>query len=374
MPTRTELVWDGKYDANGKRVAPLKLALPFQAVETVNEPAGERKTLWSMLEAEKPWRNRLVRGDKKYVLPSLLPEFAGTVNLIYIDPPFDTGADFSFTATVPEAPDDDGGEVVSFTKQPSVIEQKAYRDTWGRGIDSYLHWLSETVSLLHELLSESGSLYLHIEPDVGNYARAILDEVFGPDSLRTEIVWKRTSSHGNVSRNFGEIWESIFFYTKSAETWTWNQQHVPFDPDYIESHFTGRDPDGRKWTTSDLVNPGLRPNLRYDYKGYKPHRNGWKISRDKMEELDRQGRLYYPQDSTGRIRLKRYLDETPGQIAQNLWLDISPINSQAKESLGYATQKPEALLERVIRTSSNEGDLVLLTRRLSGLRDPVSAW
>ena len=131
MPTRTELIWDGKYDAAGKRIAPLRVALPFQTVETVNESAQERqRSLFQRLEQEQPWRNRLIWGDKKYVLPSLLPEFAGKVNLIYIDPPFDTGADFSFNATVP-GPDDEDDDALAFTKQPSLIEQKAYRDTWG---------------------------------------------------------------------------------------------------------------------------------------------------------------------------------------------------------------------------------------------------
>jgi len=151
MPTKTELVWDGKYDAQGKRVAPLRVALPFQTVETVNESAQDReKNLFQLADQEQPWRNRLIWGDKKYVLPSLLAEFAGKVNLIYIDPPFDTGADFSFTASIP-APDEDEGDAASFTKQPSIIEQKAYRDTWGRGLDSYLQWFYETVVLLHEI-------------------------------------------------------------------------------------------------------------------------------------------------------------------------------------------------------------------------------
>ena len=211
---------------------------------------------------------------------------------------------------------------------------------------------------MRDLLASDGSIYVHIEPDVGNLIRVVLDEIFGRDCLQTEIAWKRTSSHGNVSRSFGEIWESIYFYSRSPERWTWNPQHISFGKDYIDSHFTGTEPDGRRFTTSDLVNPGYRPNLCYEFKGYKPHKNGWKISREKMEELDAQGRLYFPSDSQGRIRLKRYLDETPGQIAQNLWVDISPINSQARESEGYATQKPEALLERIIKASSNEGDLV----------------
>ncbi len=140
-----------------------------------------------------PWRNRLIWGDKKYVLPALLDEFAGKVNLIYIDPPFDTGADFSFTAAVPDAPEEDDGDGLAFTKEPSIIEQKAYRDTWGSGIDSYLQWFYETVTLLHELLAETGSMYVHLDWHVGHYAKAVLDEVFGADGFRNEIIWKRTS-------------------------------------------------------------------------------------------------------------------------------------------------------------------------------------
>src|SRR5262245_27099869 len=139
MPTRAELIWDGKYDALGKRVAPLRVALPFQTVETINESSQERaKSLFQHLEKEQPWRNRLIWGDKKYVLPSLLPEFAGKVNLIYIDPPFDTGADFSFMATVPDDPDSEGSDSFTFTKEPSIIEHKAYRQTSGAGLEAYL--------------------------------------------------------------------------------------------------------------------------------------------------------------------------------------------------------------------------------------------
>src|ERR1700730_13891164 len=141
---RAELIWEGKYDASGKRVAPLRVQLPFQTVEMVNDSAQERQKALSLFELPgaylaKEWRNRLIWGDKKYVLPALLAEFAGKVNLVYIDPPFDTGADFSFTATVPDHTDGED-EGVAFTKEPSVIEHKAYRDTWGRGLDSYLQW------------------------------------------------------------------------------------------------------------------------------------------------------------------------------------------------------------------------------------------
>jgi site-specific DNA-methyltransferase (adenine-specific)/adenine-specific DNA-methyltransferase len=350
-----ELVW------NGKTREVCTAILPFQTLEHIDEPrkeksADEELSLDTGGRQVKGWTNKLIWGDNKLILSSLKSgalrrqiEDAGGLKLIYIDPPFDVGADFSMDIEI-------GGE--TFHKEPNLLEQIAYRDTWGRGADSFIAMIYERLILMRDLMHAEGSIYVHVEPDVGNLVRVILDEIFGRDNLRTELAWKRTSSHGNVSRTYGEIWESIYFYTRSSENWIWNEQHIPFEKDYIESHFTGVETDGRRYTTSDLVNPGYRPNLCYEYKGYKPHRNGWKISREKMEELDRQGRLYFPTDKEGRIRLKRYLDETPGQIAQNLWIDISPINSQAAEAQGYKTQKPEALLERIVKASSNEGDLV----------------
>src|SRR6266853_4829369 len=170
-----ELIWEGKY-VDGKRQNPVRVALPFQTVETVNESAADRQRNLELFSSgrDTEWLNRLIWGDKKYVLPSLLPEFAGQVNLIYIDPPFDTGADFSFTSTIPESNE-------SFIKEPSVVEQKAYRDTWGRGVDSYLQWFYETVVLLRELLADDGSIYVHLDYHVSHYTQAILDEVFGND-------------------------------------------------------------------------------------------------------------------------------------------------------------------------------------------------
>jgi adenine specific DNA methylase Mod len=147
-----ELIWEGKYDAEGRRVAPPRIDLPFQTVETVNESALDRQSQFDLFATgrDPAWRNRLIWGDKKYVLPSLLREFAGKVDLVYIDPPFDTGADFSFTAQIPDNPDTDEDESATFTKQPSMLEVKAYRDTWGKGLDTYLRWFSETVSVLRE--------------------------------------------------------------------------------------------------------------------------------------------------------------------------------------------------------------------------------
>ena len=177
-----ELIWDGKYDEHGNKRAPVRIELPFQTVETVNESVQERqRTLELSSSGHDPeWRNRLIWGDKKYVLPSLLPEFAGKVDLIYIDPPFDTGADFSYSATVAQGEDEEEDEdSVSFVKEPSILEQKAYRDIWGRGLDSYMQWFQETAVLLRDLLTENGSIYVHLDWHVGHYAKVILDEILG---------------------------------------------------------------------------------------------------------------------------------------------------------------------------------------------------
>jgi adenine specific DNA methylase Mod len=190
-----ELIWDGKYDANGRRNAPLRLKLPFQTVETVNESSQQRQMTFDLFSTGRPpeWRNRLIWGDKKYVLPALLDEFAGEVDLIYIDPPFATGADFSFQVTI---------ENEQFTREASIIEQKAYRDTWGRGLDSYLHWFYETVVILYELLAEKGSIYVHLDYHVAHYAKVILDEVFKEANFINEITWKRKGGSANPQNRF----------------------------------------------------------------------------------------------------------------------------------------------------------------------------
>ena len=362
-PARTELIWDGKYDAAGRRIAPLRVALPFQTVETVNESAQDRQRslLLGPGFGEEEWRNRLIWGDKKYVLPSLLSEFAGQVNLIYIDPPFDTGADFSFTATVPDDPETPGDNSFRFTKEPSIIEQKAYRDTWGRGLDSYLQWFYETAVLLHELLHENGSLYVHLDWHVSFYCKAILDEIFGKEGFVNEIIWKRQTAKGDVTQgatHMGRIHETIFLYTKS-ENYPWTMQFTTYDPDYVDAFYRHTDPDGRRYQLSDITAPGgakeSKGNPRYEFLGVTRF---WRFSKETMQKLYNDGRIV--QTKPGTVpRQKRYLDEMPGVPLQSLWLDIKPVQSQSAEALGYDTQKPKALLDRIIKLSSREGDLVL---------------
>lgn len=370
----TELVWEGKYK-DGKKTAPVKIALPFQTTETVNESGQQRQKMLDLFSAgrDPEWRNSLIWGDKKYVLPSLLPEFAGKVNLVYIDPPFDTGADFSFTATIPDNPETEEDETSSFVKQPSIIEQKAYRDTWGQGMNSYLQWFYECIVLMHELLHENGSIYVHLDYHVAHYAKTILDEIFGEACFVNEIVWRRTGAHNDPGR-FGNIHDVIFFYSKT-DNYQWNPQFSPYSEDSLAASFAyaegsngkvirlkkgERCPVGfRRFQTVTLRSPHPRPNLRYDYKGYKPHPNGWSCNKQRMEEYDRQGRLSFPSTKDGALRLKMYLDDSPGVPIQDLWTDVRKLESSSIERLGYDTQKPEALLERIIKSSSNEGDLIL---------------
>ena len=347
----TELIWEGKYDKDGNKVAPLRVRLPFQTVETVNESVQQRQRTLDLFSSGRPaeWRNRLIWGDKKYVLPSLLEEFTGQVNLIYIDPPFDTGADFSFQVQV----DGEG-----FTKEPSIIEQKAYRDTWGKGLDSYLQWFYETTVLLHELLRDTGSLYVHLDSHVGHYAKAVMDEVFGPTNFQNHLTWKRTAAH-NDSKKIGTVSDTILYFSKSDNR-IWNPQYRPYDQEYLETFYRHTEADGRKYRTHQIErNPalGTRENLIYEYRGYTP-KFGWMVEHGKLEELDKKGMLVWSKN--GKPQRKIYLGEdSEGQPIHDIWDDVSNVGSQSNERANYPTQKPEALLERIIRASSNEGDLIL---------------
>ena len=359
-----ELIWDGKYK-DGKRVAPLRVALPFQTVETVNESAQERQSALDLFSkgGESEWRNRLIWGDKKYVLPSLLPELNGKVDLVYIDPPFNTGADFSFLASVPE---DD----VSFTKQPSVIEQKAYRDTWGAGADSYFAWLYDTAVILFDLLSSEGSLFLHLDPNYGHYAKVIFDEVFGAKRFQNEIIWQRTDPHNDARTRFGYIHDCIYWFCKQekpryftdpvrtsindaalAEYSLYELEDgtvVPFDPEETRP--------GRRFKLENATWKGSKN--RFAWRGSVPSdKREWRYaSSEAMDQALERGELYLRDPEKGSLRcMKLYHDENKGKLLQDIWTDAG----RMKGGSTYATEKPEALLERIIKSTTLEGDLVL---------------
>ena len=224
--------------------------------------------------------------------------------------------------------------------------------------------MAERLEHVHRLLKPTGSMYLHCDPTASHYLKILLDVIFGPQNFRNEITWKRR--YGNFStvhqsKKFGACTDSILLYSKS-ETHVFNPQYSFNDPtyqDYIEKTFKYTDDRGRRYGTDNLANPAPRPNLMYDYKGYKPPKNGWAISHEKMKLWDKEGRIHFPKSKSQRIRRKRFLDELKGKPVQSLWEDIDVLSSHSKERLGYPTQKPCALMERIISASSNEGDLVL---------------
>jgi adenine-specific DNA-methyltransferase len=346
-----ELVW------NGKTNDVCNIVLPFQVIEQVDEPRSEKDrvmqgTLFDMDARGRQlrgWTNKLIWGDNKLILSSLKNgpireeiEKQGGIKLIYIDPPFDVGADFSMDIEI-------GND--TFTKRPNILEEIAYRDTWGKGADSFIAMIYERLVLMRDLLAEDGSIYVHCDWRVNSYIRLALDEVFGKDGYINEVTWQRTSAHSDPNR-YGVNVDSIFYYSKSAD-WVWNQQYGEHSNEYLK-RFRNVDPDGRRWTDADLTAKGLTGGgYQYEYKGVS---SLWRCPLETMQTLDIENKLHFTK--SGGIRLKRFLDETPGIPLQTLWSDIFPVNSQARERLRYPTQKPEALLERIIKASSNEGDLV----------------
>ena len=327
--TKTELVWPGKYNEDGARREVARVNLPFQAIETVNESRATREErkkpasqdLFDYVSGkegdtfESGWKNKLIWGDNLLVMGSLLAKFAGKINLIYIDPPFATGVDFSVKSQIGET-----GEDVH--KEQTIIEEKAYRDTWGRGMDSYITMMYERLVLMRDLLAENGSIYVHCDWRVNSYIRLILDEVFGQENFRNEILWayNRFSRKGDA---FPAMNDTIMLYAKS-ENMQFNQMKT--DAKNSERYRKGY---------HTVVDGGEKKLLVYDEK-----KATLKISKAKKENI------------------KIVYTEAQDPIMGNVWGDISIINPMSRERIGYPTQKPEALLERIIKASSNEGDLV----------------
>jgi len=331
-----ELVWNGKTNEVTNSV------LPFQVIEQVDEPRAEvdTKLQLSMFDVDergrqlKGWQNKLIWGDNKLILSSLKNgplreeiEKQGGIKLIYIDPPFDVGADFSMDIEVGED---------TFTKKPNILEEIAYRDTWGKGANSFISMIYERLVLMNELLADEGSIYVHCDWRVNSYIRLIMDEIFGANNYVNEIVWKSGVIKGarGKSKKFGKLVDYIFVYSKSPN-YIFNNVFKPHDLTSKNNKFTHKDADGRVFSRDTPLG---------DY------------SEESIAAFEKAGRIYVT--SNGGRQLIRYLDEVPGLTVGELWDDINPINQIANERLGYPTQKPETLLERVINASSNEGDLI----------------
>lgn len=357
QPHEAELIWPGKTSEI------TNVVLPFQSIEQIDEPrVGTQAGTTDLFAFDQTtgrqtsgWSNKLIWGDNKLVLASLKNgtlrrqiEDVGGLKLVYIDPPFDVGADFSFDVEI--------GEAERLTKEPSVIEELAYRDTWGRGADSYLSMIYERLTLIHGLMAPDASIYVHIGPEIGPFVKVALDEIFGRHGYNAEIVWKRVTAHGD-SKRWGVIHDYIFWKTKS-DKFIWNSQYEPYSQDYLDSKYNNVMPDGRRFMLDNMTSPNPRPNMMYEWRGHKAPRLGWRYEYDTMERLFAEGRIELPKKEGGRPRYRRFLDEMPGVPLGTVWTDINPVNSQAVEDTGYDTQKPEALLTRIIKASSQEGDLI----------------
>jgi site-specific DNA-methyltransferase (adenine-specific) len=324
--------------------------------------------------------NTLYYGDNLEILRRYIP--GDSIDLIYLDPPFNSNATYNVLFKEP------GG-------QASQAQISAFGDTWHWGLESeralqeiaaseiapaavkefmsvlpklvgrrtdmaaYLTMMCIRLIELRRVLKDTGSLYLHCDPTASHYLKLLMDTIFGANNFRNEIVWRRKGGSALKGMHvFSNATDFILLYTKS-ENYNFNTVYMPLDQDYIEGHFTKIDENGRRFQATVMRSPNPRPNLMYDYKGYKMPPNGWAVSKERMEQLEKTGQLYFPDDKSKQIYRKIFLDEYPGQPANNLWTDIPTLKGQSIERLGYQTQKPEALLERIIKASSNEGDIVL---------------
>jgi site-specific DNA-methyltransferase (adenine-specific)/adenine-specific DNA-methyltransferase len=354
-----ELVWAGKTRDVCTAV------LPFQTLEHIDEPRKEAKASEELAidtsgHQLKGWTNKLIWGDNKLILSSLKSgalrrqiEDAGGLKLIYIDPPFDVGADFSMDIEI-------GGE--TFHKEPNILEQIAYRDTWGRGADSFIAMIYERLILMRDLMHPEGSIYVHCDWRVNSMIRLAMEEVFGKSNYRNEITWVRAASHNDAAGQFGKVKDCILYFSKTENS-PLNEIYTAYSKDYIDAEWNLL-PSGRYWKCENMLDP------RKSMKAFVFHGTvaRWRTSPEKLEAMWNAPQTDVP-NSHGRIKLGEdgkptrrcrimFLDEMSGVPLSDNWADISYLGGGSKEAMGYKTQKPEALLDRIVKASSNPGDLV----------------
>jgi site-specific DNA-methyltransferase (adenine-specific) len=342
----------------------------------------QENTLGDAMRQQTITENTLFYGDNLDILREYI--HAETIDLVYLDPPFNSSRNYNVLFKS-ESGAESESQITAFedtwhwnniaegtyhqllTQSPDHIAAmvEAMRKFIGSNqMMAYLVMMTVRLVELHRILKQTGSLYLHCDPTASHYLKIILDTIFGVENYRNEITWKRRhgfTSAVHESNRFGNCTDIILFYAKSEKaqfTPQYNKNSKEYQ-EYIEKSFTLVDENGRKYQATSLTNPAYRPNLIYEYKGYKPPANGWMITKEKMEQWDKEGRIHFPQNKEGRLRRKSYIDELKGMPIQNMWDDIEQLGSHDAERLGYPTQKPLALLERIINASSNKGDIVL---------------
>lgn len=329
-----------RYRDNDRIVEHIKRGMPLYEVESLEKRGTNEK------------HNLMMHGECLSTC-AYLKEQGIEVDLVYIDPPFASGADYAKKIYIRRNPlvqkAMKEAEQNLDNEEMKEFEEKMYGDIWDK--ERYLNWMFENLMAIKSVMSENASIYVHLDYHIGHYVKILMDEIFGEENFRNEIVWKRSTTHADAGF-YGNNFDTIFFYTK-GQGYIFNTVFQDYDESYL-ARFTHVDPDGRKWDSGNLTAKGLQGGgYEYEYKGV---RSLWRCPKETMERLDKEGRLHFT--SKGGIRSKVYLDELSGMPSQALWTDLNAVNSQAEERVDYATQKPEALLERIIKASSNEGMLV----------------
>lgn len=329
-----------RYRDNDRIVEHIKRGMPLYEVESLEKRGANEK------------HNLMMHGECLSTC-AYLKEQGIEVDLVYIDPPFASGADYAKKIYIRRNPlvqkAMKEAEQNLDNEEMKEFEEKMYGDIWDK--ERYLNWMFENLMAIKSVMSENASIYVHLDYHIGHYVKILMDEIFGEENFRNEIVWKRSTTHADAGF-YGNNFDTIFFYTK-GQGYIFNTVFQDYDESYL-ARFTHVDPDGRKWDSGNLTAKGLQGGgYEYEYKGV---RSLWRCPKETMERLDKEGRLHFT--SKGGIRSKVYLDELSGMPSQALWTDLNAVNSQAEERVDYATQKPEVLLERIIKASSNEGMLV----------------
>ena len=327
--------------------------------------------------------NTLFYGDNLPILREYIPD--ESIDLIYLDPPFNSNRTYNVLFKQ-ESGQDSEAQIAAFedtwhwnqaaeetyhelvTAAPAHVGQMIgalYGFIGPSQMMAYLVMMAARLVELHRVLRPTGSLYLHCDPTASHYLKIVLDTIFGPLNYRNEIIWKRQSAHSDATTKFADIADVILFYGKSAKA-AFTPQYTEHDPEYVRKFYRFDDGDGRgAYRLGDMASPNPRPNMMYKWMGYDFPAKGWRYQLETMQKLHNEGRIYYPRrpdgtlDTTKRLALKRFLNEQEGSIVTNIWTDINSLHFSDAERLGYPTQKPLALLERIIAASSNPGDVVL---------------
>ena len=303
--------------------------------------------------------NMVIRGECVSAC-AYLKEQGIQVDLVYIDPPFASGADYAKKVYIRRNPK--VAEAIAQAEREldvdelKAFEEKMYGDVWDK--EKYLSWMYENLMAIKGVMSETASIYVHLDYHIGAYVKILMDEVFGEANCVNEIVWRRKGGTALGSMNTLSVaYDTIYWYSKSEE-YLINSVFTEASQEYVDQQFRYADADGRRYMITVMRSPNPRPNLMYEYKGYKTPPNGWAITKEKMEELDSRGYLHFPDSKNKQIYKKIYLDEYQGQAINNLWTDISTLKGSNNEIVDYATQKPEELLKRILGLASNKGMLV----------------